>query len=130
MHPQLEAQFEKLKAVRPDAEHRSAGDGTSLITVRDVPTGPPGKWNRNAVTAHMLVPLGYPQARPDCFWTDSDLRLASGGMPANANLQPIPGYQELGARLWFSWHVASWNPMGDDLVTYLKVIERRLREPR
>lgn len=74
--------------------------------------------------------FGYPQARPDCFWADGGLRLASGGMPINSAIQVIPDFPELGQLIWFSWHLTSWDPNRDNLVTYLHAIRRRLRDPR
>jgi hypothetical protein len=64
----------------------------------------------------------------DCFWTDPDLRVGAGGVPQNSGQNPIP---EVGTpQLWFSWHTQSWNPNVDSLLTYFRVIERRLAEVR
>jgi hypothetical protein len=64
----------------------------------------------------------------DCFWTDADLRLASGANPMNTGGNPIP---HIGVpHLWFSWHVGTWNPNNDSLLTYFYVIRRRLSDPR
>ena len=63
------------------------------------------------------------RAPPDCFYADPGLRLAGGGMPTNSGLQPLAG-QPL---MWFSWHVASWNPARDTLLGYIRFIAERLR---
>jgi hypothetical protein len=75
-----------------------------------------------------IAPVGYPLSRPDCFWADVDLRLTSGSMPQNSANNPIPHRVE--NHLWFSWHLASWNPNSDNLLTYLNVIKRRLAVPQ
>ncbi len=100
-------------------------DGTKLIKLTlPVPSG----WNKSSSTIWFVVPVGYPAAKPDCFWADNDLRLTSGGQPANSSY----GNNSHGAQpgLWFSWHVGPWNPNRDDLITYVHVIENRLQEAR
>lgn len=99
------------------------GDGTALITIPDI-TLPPG-WNARQTTVSFLAPVGYPMAKPDCFWASPDLRLANGAMPQSANLSPIPG--DPAARLWFSWHLSTWNPLNDTLLTYARVVQERFR---
>jgi len=54
--------------------------------------------------------------------------LADGGVPQATGANQIP--HVAGPNLWFSWHVASWNPNSDGLLTYLYVIKRRLHDPR
>ena len=57
------------------------------------------------------------------FWTDTDLVLAGGQVPKNADLiETILGGQ------WrrFSWHPQNWNPGADDLCTYLEFVNDRL----
>lgn len=73
----------------------------------------------------LIVPLGYPMARPDCFWADASLRLAGGGMPQNSAPTPVPETAE--PALWFSWHLTQpWDPARDNLLTWLAVIVGRL----
>lgn len=74
------------------------------------------------------IPLNYPSGSPDMFWTDLDLLLAGGGIPANADyLESILG------RNWrrFSWHPnGGWEPGRSDLGTYLGFIDSRLEQRR
>jgi Prokaryotic E2 family E len=126
MHPLVADQFSALKGVYPEASADDRPEGSVWIAVPRIAL-PPG-WNAQSTKVHFLTPVAYPQARPDCFYADSTLRLASGGMPTNANLQSPPfGGQQL---VWFSWHVSHWQPNTDDLLTYLDVIKQRLREAR
>jgi len=101
-------------------------NGTAVIQLSNfvLPSG----WNRTHTTVYFLAPIGYPVARPDTFWTDPDLCLASGGVPVSTGTQQQPG---LPPNLrWFSWHPATWNPNRDSLVTYVEMIRRRFEDRR
>ncbi len=111
---------------RCDTIHRLLPNGAILVTLPAVPLGT--GWSQTATAVRFLVPVGYPMARPDCFWADQSLRLANGALPQASNVQPIPESGETG--LWFSWHVAHWDPNRDSLQTYVHVIQSRLKEPR
>lgn len=126
MNGLIEEQFGALRRVFPGANALARPDGTVLVTVPGLRL-PPG-WNQDVTSVSFVVPVGYPMAKPDCFWADSSLRLAGGGMPANTNLNPVPGTNE--PRLWFSWHVSAWNPASDGLLAYVRVIQKRLSNPR
>ncbi len=69
------------------------------------------------------LPISYPNGKPDMFWTDVDLTLAGGQIPRSADqIEAALGKQ------WrrFSWHLVTWNPGTDDLLTYLEFINNRL----
>lgn len=122
----VEEQFEILRGYENGAVLQKFPDGSHLITIAGVklPTG----WSKPITTVRFLAPVGYPFSKPDCFWTDADLRLTNGNPPMNTGSNQIP---HVGSpHLWFSWHVASWNPNFDNLVTYWYVIKRRLSDPR
>ncbi len=68
----------------------------------------PKGWSSDRVTVYFVLPVGYPSAQPDCFWTEATLRLEDGRTPQNTGLQQIPGTSE--QLLWFSWHVQTWSP--------------------
>ena len=122
--PIINDQFKLLQQLH-GASMRELPNGV-VVTVPDVPLEPAGQWNKVKTVAHILAPVGYPQAKPDCFWVESDIRLASGAMPANSAINNTIGPP----LLWFSWHVARWNPNTDTLKTYLNVVRERLRTPR
>lgn len=122
----FEEQFEVLRGSEPNASYEKLPDGTFLIIVPSLSL--PEGWSKKTVTVKFLVPVGYPFAKLDCFWTDPDLRLATGTMPQNTGTNQIPHLAT--PHLWFSWHVGTWNPNVDNLLTYLHVIERRLQNPR
>jgi len=98
--------------------------GSQLVMVPHVKL--PDGWSQKEITVKFVILANYPHSAPDCFWTDQNLKLKNGTLPKNTNPQVIPGtsYNEL----WFSWHAGRWSPNRDTLLTYMKVIEARLRE--
>jgi hypothetical protein len=123
----LEEQFSALTAENALATIEPLPEGGAVITLPDYPL--PSGWSRPQTTITFVAPVGYPLAKPDCFWASPDLRLENGAMPQATNLQPVTG-RSGPPQLWFSWHVGQWNPNRDTLLTYLRVIERRLGEVR
>ena len=119
----LDIHVERLKARYEAAVVREVNGSGTLISLPAVPLQ--AGWNKQATELHFLAPQGYPYAKPDCFWADEDLRLASGAMPQAANCgNPMPG---LGKQaLWFSWHTDHWNAGRDDLLTWVASIKERL----
>ena len=83
-------------------------------------------WNTQSTTVRVLVPVGFPHVKPDCFYADGALRLASGAEPASSNLPNIFD----GQYRWFSWHVTTWDPVRGTLDQYLRVCESRLSQAR
>lgn len=103
----------------------TAEDGVANAIVHAYPV-PPG-FSKQSTELLIRAPMSYRNGKPDMFWTDKDLVLASGGVPQNAD--NIERYLD---RDWrrFSWHPQNWNPGADDLRTYLEFINARLRQPR
>jgi hypothetical protein len=60
--------------------------------------------SRQPTVVYFVTSPSYPMAQPDCFWTDPQLRLASGAMPQNTSVNNNHGAPE--NLLWFSWHTA------------------------
>jgi hypothetical protein len=122
----VEDHFGKLLVAYPRAVIEQRPDGSALVRIPEFPL--PKGWNAASTTVVFIVPVGYPVAKPDAFWADASLRLGNGGVPANASINANYGGTE--PLLWFSYHANSWNPQFDDLLTYAKVILRRLSEAR
>jgi len=122
-----ELQLAELSDRYAGTTHRQLASGTVLVQVPNIAL--PAGWSKPKVDLQFLVPVGYPHSPPDCFWTDPDLRLANGALPQSARINPVPETGE--PLLWFSWHLARpWNPNQDTLMTWIRVIETRLREAR
>jgi hypothetical protein len=126
MNPVIEQQLAQLKEAGYEATATQLPSGANLITIPNV-TVPVG-WNRQTTTVLFLAPPGYPAAQPDCFWVEpGQMRLAGGGTPTGSNdANPIPELNPPRQFTWFSWHLQSWNPNRDSLLTYFNVIMKRL----
>lgn len=123
----VDDQLQRLKARFPDASWRDAPSGGHVITlpIFDLPPG----WNKRTCRVCFVAPQGYPYSKPDCFWTDQDLRLAGrSDMPQNTGNNAI--VPELASMLWFSWHTDHWNAGRDDLLTWVASIRDRLSRLR
>jgi hypothetical protein len=84
-------------------------------------------WSKPLCAVAFVIPGGFPALRPDCFWTDGDLRLRNGQMPANSGFgTQHPLYTGM---LWFSYHPKVWD-VRDTVETYWHLIQGRLLEPR
>ncbi len=123
----FEEHFQSLVDAYPGASYELRPDGSRRIRVPGCAL-PGGGWNMAETTVYFVTSPSYPMAQPDCFWTDPQLRLASGAMPQNTSVNNSHGGPE--NLLWFSWHAAKWDPNRDSLLTYLKVIGRRLQESK
>lgn len=122
----LEEQFELLRTVFQSAKLKQLSSGAAIVELPNVPLE--SGWSRSQTTVRIYVPVGYPFAKPDCFWADVDLRLAGGAMPQASQIQPVTETAE--PLLWFSWHIAQWHPSRDSLVSYYYVIKARLRDAK
>lgn len=107
-------------------ELQSLSNGGYLVSIRNVPIK--NGWSLAEVDVLFMAPPGYPAAKPDCFWVSPFLRLINGSMPQNANDgTPIPGDPFPGRPLtWFSWHLQTWDPNRDNLMTFYNAIMKRL----
>jgi hypothetical protein len=126
MNPIFDKHCKNFKEHWKDARFDRLKDGSFMVHIPVIEL-PPG-WNNTQTSVYFQIPVGYPVSKPDCFWTDLDLRLKGGAIPMNcAPNHPSPdGVQ----RLWFSWHTARWNPNSDNLLTYVHVILNRFKEAR
>ena len=82
-------------------------------------------YNSATTTVLVRVPLPYPDAGLDMFWTDPALLLSDGSIPKSAD--PTETYI---GRQWrrFSWHHNGWNPAIHNLTSYIEFIRRRFNE--
>ncbi len=121
-----EEQFQELAKQFPGATSAKAADGSCLIKIPNVEL--PDGWIPKMTTVWFVAPVGYPASKPDCFWTDLNLRLTGGRNPQNTGQTPLlNGPNPL---LWFSWHAQKWSPNFDSLLTYFRVIRNRFLEMR
>jgi len=119
----INAQLEEVRRHHSMA-HLEASSGHRVLVVPDLRL--PSGWCKETATVRVLVPAGYPHVKPDCFFTEATLRLATGAEPASSNLQAVLG----GQYRWFSWHLAAWDPVNGSLAQYVRFCQQRLREVR
>lgn len=100
-------------------------DGSWIVRVAGVALNE-SIWSKPSAEVAFLVPVGFPNARPDCFVCDQDLRHKDGSLPANAQALVQPHF---GTVLWFSYHPQAWD-IRSTIDTYLRLILRRLADPR
>ena len=114
--PKLVKEIEQLER-KPEI---TEDGGVINLVFRDysVPSG----YNSPATDLLVRIPLSYPDAGPDMFWTSPSLTLASGAAPKAAeSMETYINHQ------WrrFSWHT-NWRPTTDNLHGYLHFIRWRL----
>lgn len=88
-------------------------------------------YNRQITKLLFLVKSTYPHTAPDNFYVESGLRLSNGNPPSSyteGQGVAVPGN-------WgcFSWHPEIWRPSneiqkGDNLLTFMRSVNQRLRE--
>lgn len=126
----LDRRLQEIELLRKKYGPLEHGANLEWILFKEFPL-PPG-WNRTTTPLLVLIPPGYPMTPPDNFYVPIGFRLASGATPTNYS-EPV---SHLGQQ-WgqFSVHVQKeqWNPKadileGDNLLTFMLGVERRLRE--
>lgn len=118
---------QQLAAVQeryPGASLIPQPDGSKVLEVPGVRL--PQGWCLERTSVWVVVPIGYPQVKPDCFYASSDLALFNGAPPASSGIQQLLGRP----MRWFSWHLQAWDPLRDGLAQFLRFAERRLADPR
>lgn len=91
------------------------------VIIKDYPV-PERVWGRRGVDLLVVAPDSYPNGQMDMFWVDPPLYLEGAKAPNGTGSESKCG------RTWqsFSWHVPSWKPAFDNLLTYLYVVDSRL----
>jgi len=126
----LDRRLQEIELLRKKYGPLEHGANLEWILFKEFPLSP--GWNKTTTPLLVLIPSGYPTIPPDNFFVQTGLRLASGAMPSNFN----EGQNHLGQQ-WgqFSFHVQKeeWSPTadileGDNLLTFMLGVERRLKE--
>jgi hypothetical protein len=96
-------------------------EGWACIVFHDYPLPP--SYSRDRTRLLLKFPMSYPEGRPDMFWTEKDVLAEDGRVPRNSDT--IEGF---GGAEWrrFSWHPQRWNPVADNLHTYLEFVNHGL----
>ena len=122
--PQLQTDLQHLSELGfAVAAHRPLVNGAQIYVLFDHYQLPAG-WSKSETRLLLITDISYPNSKLDMFWVDTDLKLQSGNIPqCAATLETHLGEN------WqrFSWHVQTWNPARDNLMTYLATVDARLR---
>ncbi|MFH1882188.1 MAG: E2/UBC family protein [Planctomycetota bacterium] len=126
MEERIAAEIKLLKTRYPNVQH---GQGHAWVMIPDFVL--PDGYNRKTTRLLFLILPSYPHAAPDNFYVDAGLKFGNG--------KPLTSYSE-GSQVpiegtWgcFSWHPEIWQPAaeiekGDNLLTFMKAVNLRLRE--
>lgn len=124
----LDRRHKEIKLLRKKYGSLQHGENLEWILFKEFPY--PTGWNRDESELLILVPQGYPATPPTGFCVTAGLRTASGASPSNYS----EGASYLGKQ-WgqFSYRAETWNPSedlldGDNLLTFMIGVERRLKE--
>ena len=97
-----------------------AGMVTLVINGYELPVG----YTPRVVDLLLLLPVGFPDASPDMFWTDPVVTYADGRVPPQTQLR-----QTFRGRTWQRWsrHPGQgWRVGIDNLQSYLRLIRTGL----
>jgi hypothetical protein len=119
--PELDVEF--LNEKNFDCEVLQTA-GEVQVVINDFPF--PELYSPRVARLMLRLPSGYPNANPDMFWTNPDVRLASGSYPLNAD------YHDPSAGGWQRWsrHDNTWRAGTDDLRTKVASVRRELEKGR
>ena len=123
--PSVTAQIDRVREDFPDLEVTNQHDGFIRVLVPQLPIA--AGWNRSTLRVLVLLPPGFPTAKPNGFEADSSLRLDDGRVPSQGY-----GVQQIGAESWahYCWQPQTWIADRETLWRYLKFIQRRFAEVR
>jgi len=125
---------EEIKLLKQKYSNLQNGQNNDWVMIPDFPLV--DGYDRKTTRLLILIPVAYPNTAPDNFYVDKGLRLSNGAKPSSYNEETgVPVTGEWGC---YSWHqdkeiADSWNPnaqidKGDNLLTFVKSINIRLRE--
>jgi Prokaryotic E2 family E len=126
----LDRQLIALQTRWPQSHYEPGKHGAHLIIVPGVKL--PDGYTHTICTVLFVAPPGYPAARPDHFFTDSaKIRLANKMQIQGTNTLNRPwGFDQWTDVTWWSWHLQTWDPNRDTLMTFMNVIRHRLNPAR
>jgi hypothetical protein len=99
-------------------------DGWTFLIVNDYPL--PEGFVPNVVRLLVKLPPLFPDAAPDMFWLNPQVRTSSGAMPQGAAMETLLNGQ------WqrFSWHLlpGAWRPGTSTLRDFMRCVRARLEK--
>jgi hypothetical protein len=128
MKERMSKELELLRAKYPNLQH---GENYDWILIPDFPLLE--GWNRQQTKLLFIIPPTYPHTSPDNFYVESGLRLANGNMPGSySEGAGVPVGGTWGCFSWHAeaerWHSSDTIKDGDNLLTFMRAVNIRLRE--
>jgi hypothetical protein len=119
--PEIDAEFLEEKGF--DYEIVEAA-GEVRVIIHNSPF--PQQYAPRTANLMLRLPAGYPNANPDMFWTNPDVKLTNGAYPTNAD------YHDPSTGGWQRWsrHDHGWRGGIDNLRTKLAAVRRELEKGR
>ena len=117
----LESDEEYLRTKRYNFEATDQGSELHVI-IHGFPM--PDAYSERSVELLVRLPAGYPNARPDMFWTIPRVTLTNGQLPQGAGVN-----ENHGGRTWQRWSrhwTTPWRPGVDGLDTFLVAIRNEI----
>lgn len=116
--------LEYLRNKELDFDTQLEGNMISLVIKRfTLPAG----YQPSKVDLLLRLPVQFPQAPPDMFWTDPVISYTTGGAPPQTQSR-----QSFMGRSWQRWSrhfgQSRWRPGTDDLRSYLRLIRSTLEK--
>jgi len=121
--PTVTAQIERAREDFPELQASAQPDGFIRVLVPQLPIA--AGWDRPELRVLVLLPPGFPTAKPNGFEADPALRLADGRAPSQGY-----GAQQIGSESWghYCWQPQAWAADRETLWRYIKFIQRRFAE--
>ncbi len=118
--PEIDAEFLAEKGYRYNLRQEN---GAVCVIIQGYPL--PSPYLPRQADLLVRLPAGFPNAKPDMFWTTPDVKLPSGAWPRSSEV-----HQDMGGQNWQRWsrHFPEnrWRPGIDNLRTYLAAIRAEL----
>lgn len=117
--------LQEIETLRLQGHNISLTEDSNWVSVVFHEYPVPAGFSKKETNLLIRAQQSYPNSNLDMFWTDVDLVLEDGRVPAAAeHIESHNGQQ------WrrFSWHPQSWNPGRDSLCTYLEFINARFAQ--
>lgn len=114
---------EHIKTLEAEGYKIEVNEGPEICIVFKDYSIPSNIWDCDKVDLLVITHSTYPNAKMDMFWVDPPITLKSGALANAVSLETKCGKN----RQRFSWHINSWNPAHDNIITYLNVVNDRLK---
>lgn len=120
--PEIDTEFLAEKGYSYDVRPES---GAVWVIIRAFQFPPP--YTPNRADLLLQLPAGYPNAKPDMFWTSPDVKLPGGSWPKSSNVQETHCGRT--CQRW-SRHFPDdcWRPGTDNLRSYVASIRAELAQ--